>query len=307
MRPPPRRGDHRWPAPTPEDAIRSLLRTGFALVAIHASAVFADGPQRSDVLADLESAQQRLFERIAPYVVYIGVGEGFGSGFFVSEEGLILTNAHVVGKASEVNVILHDGTTLKGKVIERASEKLDLALVKVPHKVARPLAMDGFGALRIGSWVGSVGHGAGGIWTFTTGLVTNIYPDGAERPVFQTQIPLNPGNSGGPVFDRRGRVVGVVTAGIKEAQNINFAIRVDVAFKSLKGLASACDCLVVKAPAGAPIFVDGVMVGQGPQIILQASRRAYEVFAVVGGKMDRRKITWPETRELVLHVESAAR
>lgn len=135
-------------------------------------------------------------------MVFISNGEGFGSGFFVSEDGLVLTNAHVVGDAKLVDVLLHDGRRLKGAVVERAQKSLDLALVEVAVKGARALELDELAGVRVGSFAASVGHGEGAIWTFNAGMVTNIYPAGGERPILQTQIPLNPGNSGGPVIDR---------------------------------------------------------------------------------------------------------
>lgn len=111
--------------------------------------------------------------------------------------------------------------------------------------------------------------------------------------MFQTQIPLNPGNSGGPVVDRRGDVVGIVTAGILAAQNINFATRADLALRSLDRLGGACDCLVVTAPAGAPIFVDGRMVGTGPRVTVIVGDGPHTVFAVIGGKRVERVAIWP--------------
>jgi S1-C subfamily serine protease len=251
-------------------------------------------------LEELERAQQRLFEQVAPAVVYISSGDAFGSGFFVRQDGLILTNAHVVGKRDTVDVIRSDGQKLRGKVVERAPEELDLALVQVEVKGAPVLPLTGFSDLRVGSWVGSVGHGAGAIWTFNTGMVSNIYPVGAERPVFQTQIPLNPGNSGGPVFDRWGRVAGVVTASLKESQAINFAIQVDLAIRKLRGLAELCDCLVVTVPAGLPVFVDGKMVGTGPRVVVPVEPRTHEVFVVVKGQMRRKQVSFPEQREVDL-------
>jgi S1-C subfamily serine protease len=251
-------------------------------------------------LEELERAQQRLFEQVAPAVVFISSGDSFGSGFFVRQDGLILTNAHVVGSRDTVDVIRSDGQKLRGKVVERAAEDLDLALVQVEVKGVPVLPLTGFSDLRVGSWVASVGHGSGGIWTFTTGMVSNIYPVGAERPVFQTQIPLNPGNSGGPVFDRWGRVAGVVTASLKESQAINFAIRADLAIRKLKGLAELCDCLVVTVPVGLPVFVDGKMVGTGPRVVVPVDKRTHEVFVVVKGQMRRKQVSFPEQREVDL-------
>jgi len=154
--------------------------------------------------------------------------------------------------------------------------------------------------LRVGAWAGAVGHGMGGIWAFTTGMVSNIYPLGAERPVFQTQIPLNPGNSGGPIIDRQGRVLGIVTAGLQEASSLNFAIRIEQACTALPLLAEHCLLLTVRAPDGVPVFVDGVMVGKGPLVSVPAFPRSYEVFAVVKGQMRKKKVLLPAERSVDL-------
>ncbi|HVE82072.1 MAG TPA: trypsin-like peptidase domain-containing protein [Myxococcales bacterium] len=267
---------------------------GFALVALLVSA----GP---DPLEEAERAQQEIFNRVAPGVVFISNGEWFGSGFFISPDGLILTNAHVVKGASSVKVVLYDGRTLAAEVVERGADDIDVALVQAKLSAAPALPLDDLVSVKIGSWVGAVGHGHGAIWTFNTGMISNIYPDGAERPVFQTQIPLNPGNSGGPIFNRSGRVVGIVTAGIENASSINFGIAMGVVRRSLSKLAHACDCISISAPKGVPIFVNGVMSGTGPRIVIPATAgKPYDVFAVVAGQMRRARATFPADREIVL-------
>jgi S1-C subfamily serine protease len=259
-----------------------------------------DKGDEHDPLAAAEAYQQKLFEKIAPSVIFISQGDSIGSGFFVNESGLALTNKHVVGDAKSVKVVLNDGRSLSAKVVERAKGKTDLALIQVDVNSVDPLSLTGFDELRVGSWVGSVGHGVGGVWTFTRGMVSNIYPSEKSRPIFQTQIPLNPGASGGPVFDRKGRVVGVVTTGIIESNSVNFAIRSDVALGSLKKLSEQCHCLTITAPEGVPIFVNGKMMGKGPEVIVQVSEGEHEVFAVVKGKMNKRKVEFPKTKAVSL-------
>lgn len=261
------------------------------LLALLAVPAFAEDP-----LLAVEKRQQELFDKIAPSVVFISAGDGFGSGFFVDKNGLVLTSAHVVQKATKVNVVLTDGRKLVGEVVERGAENVDVALVQVPAQGTPALSLDGDAELRVGSWVGSIGHGRGGIWTFNTGMVSNIYPDGSARPVFQTQIPLNPGSSGGPVFDRQGRVAGIVTAGIENSNSINFAIRIDVAQRKLERLAGACECFTILAPPSVAVFVDGAMAGTGPKIVVPAKPKSYEVFAVVAGKMKKVQVRFPEDR-----------
>lgn len=255
----------------------------------------------SPTLEAISQEQQALFERVAPSVVYVGAGEGFGSGFFVTRSGLVLTNAHVVGSAKTVSVVLHDGRRLTGTVVEKGSNDLDVALVQVPLDDAPALTTDG-AQLRVGAWVGAVGHGAGAVWTFSTGMLSNIYPSGAERPVFQTQIPLNPGNSGGPIFDAKGQVLGLVTAGLKEATAINFGISMDVARRALERLSDACACVRVTAPAkDVPIFFDGKLIGTGPVVVAPGvTDGPHEVFTLLNGKRLLQKLEFPRQRRVEL-------
>jgi serine protease Do len=274
------------------------IAAAIAAVAV-AGLVCAPAAAQPDALAEFEAAQEALFDRISPSVVFIASNGGFGSGFFVADDGLVLTSAHVVTGQKSVQVALGDGRTVKGEVVERAGDNVDLALVQVPIRgKALPLADDN--ALRVGAWVATVGHGAGGIWSFNSGLVSNIYAEGSERPVFQTQIPVNPGSSGGPIFDRRGRVVGIVTAGLKDAQGINFAIRSGVALRTLGRLAGGCACLVVNLPPKLPLFVDGKMAGLGPRVVIAAEPRTYELFVVVNGVMKKKRVRFPDERAATL-------
>jgi S1-C subfamily serine protease len=257
----------------------------------------AEGP---DPLVELERRQQEIFTQVGPSVVFIAAGDGFGSGFFVNADGLILTNRHVVGKSSRVKVVSLDGKTYVGTVTLRAPDGVDLALVQVEAKGTPALTLLAKPDLQVGAWVAAVGHGRGGVWSFNTGMISNIYPDGADRPIFQTQIPLNPGNSGGPVVDRKGRVIGVVTAGIEGSNSINFAIRSEVALRSFAELAGECDCLTIRAPAGVAVFVDGKMAGTGPVVTVPATARTYEVFAVIDGAMKKARVRYPGERTVEL-------
>jgi S1-C subfamily serine protease len=247
----------------------------------------------ASLLEQLEQEQQALFERVAPSVVFVATRDGFGSGFFVDREGLILTSAHVVDDDKTVDVILHDGRRLPGRVVELAKSDFDLALVKAQVSASVPLefAPD---APRIGTWVAAIGHGLGGAWTYTSGMISNIYPLGRERPVFQTQIPVNPGNSGGPVFDRHGRVLGVVTASVTSASNMNFAIRVGKACDVLAAAAKLCRRLILRGPPGVPLFLDGKAVGNGPQLTIPITPGVHEAFVVIGGQMRKQRFTYPQ-------------
>ncbi len=257
-------------------------------------------PCAADALGELEQAWQSLFDKAAPSVVFIAAGDHFGSGFAVGKTGLILTNEHVIHGQVDVQVVLVDGKRLAGKVAEVASDDVDLALVQVPAGAVPGLDFGATSHVRIGSWAAAIGHGAGGIWTFTSGMITNIYSSGRDRTVFQTQIPINPGNSGGPILDRHGRALGVATAVLQGASNIAFGIRIERAVQTLEKMADACEeCLVVKAPPGVPVLVDGQMLGKG-RVAFFATAKTYDVMAVVNGQMHRKSIAFPATRRVDL-------
>ena len=276
-------------------AARLVTAIILAAITLSTTVAFAD----SGGLAAVEAEQRAIFEDVAPAVVFLTHGEGLGSGFFVSSQGDILTNAHVVEGYDDVEVVLHDGRHKRGVVVERY-EPMDLAIVTIDVDDSPVVELAPMDRVQVGDWVASVGHGAGAVWSFTIGIISNIYPDGDERPVFQTQIPLNPGNSGGPIVDRRGRVLGVVTAGIVGAENLNFAVPVEQAIFHLEELATRCHCLVVEAPDHIPIYVDGVMIGTGPRVVVMAEEKEYEIMAVIEGQRHTETVRWPEIRILRL-------
>jgi serine protease Do len=139
-----------------------------------------------------------------------------GSGFIVdAAQGFIVTNAHVIQDADEVRVTLHDDTTMPAEVIGR-DEKTDLALLKV--KTKHPLTAVSFGdssPMRVGDWVLAIGNPFGLGGTVTTGIISAQQRDinaGPYDDFIQTDASINRGNSGGPMFDMQGRVIGINTA-----------------------------------------------------------------------------------------------
>ena len=245
-------------------------------------------------LAQLEAEQQSIFDSVSKSVVFIANKQGFGSGFYVSEF-LVLTNAHVVGDASEVNVIVRGGVRAKGQVVARDKDT-DLALVQLKVK-GLPVHLAPTSSVRVGSWVAAVGHGEGGIWSFTTGMVSNVYVRPKKSAVIQTQIPINFGNSGGPVVNRSGEVVGVVTSKSSRGENLNFAIPVDAAIERLAQLRTECaSCLRVHAKKGAQVFVAGRLVGQGPVVVVAASKGKHEVLVVDGPRSRKQTVTVPRAK-----------
>ena len=165
------------------------------------------------------------------------------------------------------DLVLLDCPAHKGLLLVNALIAADGVLIPVPSQDKAYAALARTTATI--AWLYEYHHVVilGYLLTMTTRHPTALVIVAAMRAqgqalVFQTQIPLNPGNSGGPIIDRTGRVVGIVTAGIKEANSINFGIDIGVALRSLSRLSALCDCLTISAPDGVPVpAVPAVIIG----------------------------------------------
>ena len=163
-----------------------------------------------------------------------------GSGFVISADGMILTNNHVVEKATEIKIKLENDKEYDAKLVGR-DPKTDLALIKVkPDKdFPEPEVLGDSDALRVGDWVMAVGNPFGLGNTVTTGIISaksRILGAGPYDDFLQTDAAINPGNSGGPLFNMDGEVIGINTAIIAQGQGIGFAIPVNMAKELLPQL-----------------------------------------------------------------------
>jgi serine protease Do len=161
---------------------------------------------------------------------------GVGSGFILSADGLILTNAHVVKGAKEVTVKLTDRRELSAKVLG-VDSKTDIAVLKINAKNLPVVALGKTSDLRVGEWVLAIGSPFGFENTVTAGVVSakgRSLPDDSAVPFIQTDVAVNPGNSGGPLFNARGEVVGInsqIYSRTGGYQGVSFAIPIDMAVK----------------------------------------------------------------------------
>lgn len=136
---------------------------------------------------------------------------GTGSGFIISADGLILTNHHVVDGADEIKVRLTDNREFTGKVLG-SDAKTDIAVVKIEAKDLPYLTMGNSDELKVGEWVAAIGSPFGLDNTVTSGIVSaksRKLPSDQYVPFIQTDVAVNPGNSGGPLFNMKGEVVGI--------------------------------------------------------------------------------------------------
>lgn len=181
-----------------------------------------------------------IFSRFAPAVVSIRTNRGSGTGFLIDDLGTIATNQHVIAKAGSAQVKLKDGTWLRKVELLTEDAEVDLALLRV--KLPKPqikVVLGDASKIRVGERVIAIGNPLGLDHTLTDGLVSarRIY---RNKKWIQMSVPISPGNSGGPVFNLHGEVVGIATAAIRaglfsnSAQNLNLAVPVDALKKMIK-------------------------------------------------------------------------
>lgn len=163
------------------------------------------------------------------------VQRGVGSGFIVSNDGRILTNAHVVADADEVSVVLKDGRRFAGKVVG-ADPVTDVAVIDIDAANLPVIELGNSESLVPGQWAIAIGNPLGLNNTVTQGIISATGRSGSDIGVqdkrldfIQTDAAINPGNSGGPLLNDQGEVVGVNTAIIGGAQGLGFAIPIETA------------------------------------------------------------------------------
>jgi len=189
------------------------------------------------------TAVTSVVDRVGPTVVSISVaskrGNGAGSGFFFAPDGYILTNAHVATGTGPFEVTLTDGSTYEA-VGRGRDTTTDLAVIHVAGGPFPTAELGRSGTLRVGQLAIAIGNPLGFSSTVSAGVISalgrNMRAGGSTRyagkmmeNVIQTDVALNPGNSGGPLCDSAGRVVGINTAMIPGAQGLGFAVPVDTA------------------------------------------------------------------------------
>ncbi len=163
------------------------------------------------------------------------VQQGTGSGFIVSSDGLVITNAHVIDGADKVTVTLKDGRTLEGKVL--GEDKItDIAVVKIEAESLPTVQFADSDGVQIGEWAIAIGNPLGLDNTVTTGIISATHRNSSQIGVgdkridfIQTDAAINPGNSGGPLLNAKGEVIGINTAIIRNAQGLGFAIPINTA------------------------------------------------------------------------------
>ncbi|MDP4720457.1 MAG: S1C family serine protease [Akkermansiaceae bacterium] len=196
----------------------------------------ADHPDlRAESFKQLDA--EDLFAKVAPSCVRIYNGKGRGSGFFFRQGGYILTNGHVVSAAGSITVKLDDDRSFEAKLVAKG-EALDLAIVKIELEEHDLVNFRTGLEVRIGLPVSLLGYPEVDLPTATmnSGRISNTKRVFMENPVYQLDVSANHGNSGGPVIDGNGRLVGILTFGFNDfdKDRFNFAITAEAAQEFVK-------------------------------------------------------------------------
>jgi serine protease Do len=185
------------------------------------------------------SRERRRGEELDPGRDFEGPRQGSGSGFLIDREGYILTNHHVISGAERITVTMADGRAFRGQVVG-ADPAIDVALLKIQADGQLPEAALGNSAdLRVGEWVCAIGNPLGYVHSVTVGVVSFIGRklfDKSLDDYIQTDAAINFGNSGGPLINSAGEVVGINSAISSRASNIGFAVPINQAVAILPQL-----------------------------------------------------------------------
>jgi putative serine protease PepD len=223
--------------------VAALVATGVTVALDDDASSPVDRPVVTPITAEDGALDiQAILAKVQPSVVAIetssssvsGVFDGAGSGIILSEDGLVLTNSHVIGAVGDITVVLPDGTQ-KAATLVGASPDDDIAVIQVDDvDDLTPAELGSSDDVRVGDEVIAIGNALnlGGEPTVTRGIVSakdrDLTAEGVTlQGLFQTDAAINPGNSGGPLVNAAGQVIGMNTAIVEDAQNLGFSIAID--------------------------------------------------------------------------------
>lgn len=213
----------------------SVVLAGFLVVPAFPTMARADeSSERSSDIAESGMGPDvaALAEQVRPSVVVVsfsgrdGKQQGLGTGFVVSTDGLIATNLHVIGEARPIDVQFADGRTFPVSAIHATEKSMDLAVLKIDASDLPALELGDSEALKQGEHVIAIGNPLGLRHSVVNGIVSEKR-ELEGKPMIQVAIPIERGNSGGPLLDMQGRVHGIVTLKSQVTRNLGFAVAVN--------------------------------------------------------------------------------
>jgi serine protease Do len=309
-----------------------VLKSTHVDVTLEAASVAFDGSVRvasaGERTTDLrpELPIERVVDIAGPAVVKIRDAEGWGTGFLITDTGVVATNHHVVEGSSSVTVVFPNGAQLQGSVLY-TDEQTDLALVKVSGENFPHLTLADGSQIQVGQTVVAIGNPAQGMENSVTKGIISAFgrkQDEGNGTWIQTDAAINPGNSGGPLLNAHAEVVGINTrkhffehdtgdAGDRALQSIGFALSSSDLLKILQrfyhapGAAPSANpsgvgsVAIASDPVGAEIYIDGKFVGQTPSTIRLPSGTHRVEVKLQGKRVWQRDLDVLKDSELSLH------
>ncbi len=198
----------------------------------------SDFQQKIDLLKSTQSDFSSVAQESVKKVVSISTDKAAGSGFIVNSAGYVVTNWHVIDQATSIRIITYQGDIIDAQLIG-SDQFADLALLKVPG-VYDFIGLANSEDVDVGEKVIAIGNPLGLSFSVTEGIVSAVHrqgPNGLEAYI-QTDVTLNPGNSGGPLIDKDGKVIGVNNFKIGGAESLGFAIESDVVRAKINEMAN---------------------------------------------------------------------
>ncbi len=243
---------------------------------------------------------EQVYDKASPAVVSIDVSDGQGSGVLIRPDGLVLTNAHVVGDDRTVTVGLKDGRSLKGNVIALGGQCLDLALVQLPNQTQLPaVTLSPNPTFHPGQSVFAIGNPRGFAGSLTQGIISRI---DSEKQLIQSSVPLNPGNSGGALLNPAGELIGINTKIASNSQGISFSIPIATVNQFLSDHSSGK--LKTQRPYGDQGKVTRYTVSDRPLSIDSTLSKDDPINCNDGSSYDRYEFTTAPGKALMVRMES---
>lgn len=178
-----------------------------------------------------ELSVENLFNKHVDSIVVIGAldkkGSQLGSGFIIKEDGVIVTNAHLMNHASKIVVKLRKSQVYHEARLVSVDWDKDIAILKINAKDLKPVKLGNSSKVQTGQRVVTIGNPLGLENTISDGLISSLRSVKGGFKVLQTSVPLSQGSSGGPLFNLEGEVVGITTGSYLNGQNLNFAIPIN--------------------------------------------------------------------------------
>src|SRR3989344_2071368 len=189
----------------------------------------------SQLKADTSSDFSAVIQEVIPGVVSVGTDISQGSGFIISPEGYVITNAHVLSDGKIIRVLTYnDERWIPGELVGY-DQTMDIAIIKIPDGTYNYLKFDDSSKLQVGEKTIAIGNPLGLSFSVSEGIISALKRDGPNNiPAYiQIDVPLNRGNSGGPLINKNGKVIGINNFKLQNSENLGFSLDSNYAVEAI--------------------------------------------------------------------------